>query len=1467
MKNQSLLNKKRQVSAEIGALLAETNLNSNYRILRLSKDLKELKSHEDKFPLIGISAFPINNKLEIWHANIKNIASKIISSSYSSNYYKGIIFHLELVFPENYPLKPPKVKLLNYNSSLYSHPSVNSNGEICLDMLNPPTDTPYSGWTSNYSVYSILLQLQIFFNENYVSSVSDKENISKINNYKCSCGHNGTINICPEIKYNEELNNEKSNALFKTSKSIANAENIQNLQCAIKKISFDESPLGYGVSINKLQRTGEIKALVISQELISLKAFTKQKIRKIGFSNKIFTKWFPIFFGINSNKDQILHLTKRAISLITTGTTKNYDSNQALVIYPKLFNTLIADMINPKINYMQVKSLQILIQVYRSFRILLQSEPELQSKLNTIIDDFIQNPIKRIKDNSSSLGDILFFTCFTSGYKLNELINPYMDESLDRSIYWSLSLIPDLDEILKSTEGDIEDSKLKALYKAGSSGFVQFYYYFIKNILKKDSKIPEKYDEYLDIINVLLDENECYIHLKAISSTLKIDNYIDLYKFFDIKISKSEISLKLKQSYSNSLAKKYHGDIDEARYVPEDKDQIKIELNKFNLINKLKESNEKQLKLTISSIKNDDLIWKSSCISDLEAFKKFSFSKNCPSKLYSLNQYEFLSFYENDVKKNIYFKKEFNDESSFNYIKENYNTSAFDSFSLYETSLLKSLSWKEIYIKVYLEFYIRFFNHIQDFTELYSILDAFSPEVKHLNFYIGNVSNLKSDYNYIRVILSKLVHIKYIRFIYTNKVEVKLIKNILKGLCLFNNQGGEIEGMSIIYYQNSNHPSNQEYNLLSVLNYMKGLKHMDLSNVYLNNQCIINLRNHLYNHKSLITLKLKGIKLNDSMAKELSDGLMRAKNLESIDLSYSETKKGLSNILYNFSFLPVLKHLIISNCSNGIDIPELVISLFKLMKMSTSIESIYMNNIPLLTSSLSEDFFKTLGEISSLKLLDMSNSDSINKVNIGNLGKAVAFNYLKGGSLKYLNLSGTLSDSNLFNYFIESMNVSEDDHYKWYNKVIDSTLNKDKKEYYLKKFQCNLSFMDLSKNKFYSDININDIKNNKENPLLNFISNSKSLSTLIFDKSSLNINFISLISHALRNYPNNIKSISFSKCNLKGDLIKSLFSCFRKDEKSEQKSCCVVENLDVSNNLFGYLGISEVSDVLLYNNTLKTLNLYHNLFSIDGARKLGHALKLNTTLNVIDIGYNRIRDNGLKEIIENIILNKDSKIRIFSSRYNFLSDAIVNVLFEKIFNNQLKFEEVELLNNSSQKDLMKIYSKFFEYRQEEVLNKESFVNKKIYTDMFEKLYFSSQEKLNRTIWIPNISPTFTLSNLSDLISFTNELAIDNKYERIGIPLDMHIVRGRKTGFKKNNNKFSAFVEFIHPNSSNLMIKLSQLEINYLGTRYKVYKAGTRVEYELLSKINQDKDDDRKRRVQKKSNPGKKGRGGYRGKRG
>lgn len=114
---------------------------------RLQKDLKELE--ECSIPLVGVSARPLSSSLYTWHGNLRGPVGSP---------FEGGVFHIEITFPQNYPVGPPAIKLF----TPITHPNVPGGTSICLDILDVNQKQIYQGWTSAYTVEAILIQLQSF---------------------------------------------------------------------------------------------------------------------------------------------------------------------------------------------------------------------------------------------------------------------------------------------------------------------------------------------------------------------------------------------------------------------------------------------------------------------------------------------------------------------------------------------------------------------------------------------------------------------------------------------------------------------------------------------------------------------------------------------------------------------------------------------------------------------------------------------------------------------------------------------------------------------------------------------------------------------------------------------------------------------------------------------------------------------------------------------------------------------------------------------------------------------------------------------------------------------------------------------------------------------------------------------------------------------------------------------------------
>jgi ubiquitin-conjugating enzyme E2 D len=109
----------------------------------MSKVLKRLQFEkniiENDAPC-NCSAGPINND------DLFNWQGTIIGPSDSP--YSGGLFRLSIIFPENYPFKPPKIKFI----TKILHPNINRHGSICLDILNV-------SWSPILNISKVLLSI------------------------------------------------------------------------------------------------------------------------------------------------------------------------------------------------------------------------------------------------------------------------------------------------------------------------------------------------------------------------------------------------------------------------------------------------------------------------------------------------------------------------------------------------------------------------------------------------------------------------------------------------------------------------------------------------------------------------------------------------------------------------------------------------------------------------------------------------------------------------------------------------------------------------------------------------------------------------------------------------------------------------------------------------------------------------------------------------------------------------------------------------------------------------------------------------------------------------------------------------------------------------------------------------------------------------------------------------------------
>jgi ubiquitin-conjugating enzyme E2 D/E len=118
-----------------------------------------LKEIEDMYidPPDNVTAGPIGDDIYHWEAVI---------SGPEETYYKDGVFLLDILFPKEYPFKPPIVK---FKTKIF-HPNINPDtGEICITILKD------YNWNPSMTINNILLSIMLlFYKPNFGSPLNSK---------------------------------------------------------------------------------------------------------------------------------------------------------------------------------------------------------------------------------------------------------------------------------------------------------------------------------------------------------------------------------------------------------------------------------------------------------------------------------------------------------------------------------------------------------------------------------------------------------------------------------------------------------------------------------------------------------------------------------------------------------------------------------------------------------------------------------------------------------------------------------------------------------------------------------------------------------------------------------------------------------------------------------------------------------------------------------------------------------------------------------------------------------------------------------------------------------------------------------------------------------------------------------------------------------------------------------------------
>jgi len=114
----------------------------------------------------------------------------------------------------------------------------------------------------------------------------------------------------------------------------------------------------------------------------------------------------------------------------------------------------------------------------------------------------------------------------------------------------------------------------------------------------------------------------------------------------------------------------------------------------------------------------------------------------------------------------------------------------------------------------------------------------------------------------------------------------------------------------------------------------------------------------------------------------------------------------------------------------------------------------------------------------------------------------------------------------------------------------------------------------------------------------------------------------------------------------------------------------------------------------------------------------------------------------------------------------------------------------------------------------------------------EILYFLIPERLERTIWISPLMAGINKISIEKKLEEVEKDLIKKEKSNLGIPLLISLKRPKKNCNERSRRaKINGFIEFIHPNSVNRMLKIASTSgISFFADKkVRIYKAGSKIE--------------------------------------
>ena len=499
---------------------------------RILRDYREIQQDPN---LSYFSVHPLEDNLLEWHVNFKP----------NEGIYQGIIFHVILLFnsdPEQpfYPHSPPKIKLCNkiYHPNVFWHDS-NNYPYICLDLLkNRNYYTPrYSGWSTAYTLGSILMQLSTFFFEtkieqeggytleNQVSPQQVEECRQSSLNFVChQCGHSHRSPV-PAINPVENtsqgsfqgtlLENKRTNTSLADNPDVirhilqflppstikvcqwvekswmtalTQIDNRRQIVCFHSKLPLGSNLMGIGINVVYHKKNNTLRTISSQFDYLSHQAY-QNGVRGSTWNHTI-THFLPLVINKSNIKQGFPIVIKTIGEIMKTNIVGSVD---ILNFFATFMNSIVVELFKVgrkgQINrYASEKAMVGYTCLHHLLLYLLSKYPKIRTEANKKLELFLSDESHRRKKKVPDLGRFLVYLAVSSPeYNWTNFKYIYLKETFIRNVRWMIKDNPILGDLSLEMNQRLSLTFSNPSF-ATSRSLIMFQIYFLNYIARPKGK-------------------------------------------------------------------------------------------------------------------------------------------------------------------------------------------------------------------------------------------------------------------------------------------------------------------------------------------------------------------------------------------------------------------------------------------------------------------------------------------------------------------------------------------------------------------------------------------------------------------------------------------------------------------------------------------------------------------------------------------------------------------------------------------------------------------------------------------------------------------------------------------------------------------------------------------------------------------------------------------------------------------